>query len=99
MPIHEIRESIEFESLNLGMQSFAIVQKEINLKENVAHKMIQCDAFLDNPYFATTEDDIIMELLVTPHPVIYTDMNIGGYGNRSPSASLDTVLFLSLIHI
>lgn len=97
MPIHEIRESIEFQSLNLGSQSFAIVQKEINLKENVAHKMLQCDAFLDNPFFTTTEDNVIMELLVTPHPVIYTDMIIGGYGNRSPSASLDTVLFKQTI--
>lgn len=97
MPIHEIRESIEFQTLNVGSQSFAIVQKEINLKENVAHKMLQCDAFLDNPYFATTEDNIVIELLVTPHPVIYTDMLISAYTNRSPSASLDTVLFKQTI--
>ena len=97
MPIHEIRESIEFTNLTLDSQGFGIVQKEINLKENVAHKMIQCDAFLDNPFFITTGDNVIMELLVTPHPVIYTDMFIGTYQNRSPSASLDTVLFKQTI--
>jgi len=97
MPIHEIRESIEFERLSVGSQGFKIVQKEINLKENVSHKMIQCDAFLDNPLFTTTEDAIMIELMVTPHPVIYTDMNIAGYGNRAPSASLDTVLFKQTI--
>ncbi|GAG64644.1 unnamed protein product [marine sediment metagenome] len=93
MPIHEIRESIEFDNINLGDASFGIVQKEINLKEGVAHKMLQCDAYLDNPFFGTTEDDVIIELMVTPHPVIYTNMPIGGYGFRAPSASLDTVLF------
>ena len=98
MPIHEIRESIEFESINLGSEAFGIVQKEINLKEGVAHKMLQCDAFLDNPLFDTTEDDTIIELMVTPHPVIYTDMIIGGTGNRAPSASLDTVLFKQIIY-
>lgn len=97
MPIHEIRESIEFTNLTLDSDGFGIVQKEINLKENVSHKMIQCDAFLDNPFFITTGDNVIMELLVTPHPVIYTDMFIATYQNRAPSASLDTVLFKQTI--
>lgn len=98
MPIHEIRESIEFDNINLGDFSFGIVQKEINLKENVSHKMIQCDAFLDNPFFGTTEDNVVIELMVTPHPVIYTNMTIAGYNNRAPSASLDTVLFKQTIY-
>lgn len=92
MPIHEIRESIEFTDLTLNDDGFGIVQKEINLKEGVAHKMLQCDAFLDNPRYGI-DDDTIIELMVTPHPVIYTDMSIGPYTNRAPSASLDTVLF------
>lgn len=93
MPIHEIRESIEFETVNVGTTGLAIVQKEINLKEGVAHKMLQCDAFLDNPNYFTTEDGVMIELIVTPHPIIYTNMTIAGFGNRAPSASLDTVLF------
>jgi len=93
MPIHEIRESIEFQTINVGSTGLGIVQKEINLKEGVAHKMLQCDAFLDNPNYSTTEDGVMIELIVTPHPVIYTDMGIAGFGNRTPSASLDTVLF------
>ena len=93
MPIHEIRESIEFGTLDLGTQGFGIVQKEINLKENVSHKMIQCDAFLDNPYYTTTGDGVMIELIVSPHPIIYTDMIIAGYPNRSPAAAMDTILF------
>lgn len=93
MPIHEIRESIEFSSLDLGTDGFGIVQKEINLKENVSHKMLQCDAYLDNPFYTTTSDGVMIELVVSPHPIIYTDMIIAGYNNRSPSASLDTILF------
>ena len=93
MPIHEIRESIEFNSIDVGSTGLGIVQKEINLKEGVGHKMLQCDAFLDNPQYQTTEAGVVIELMVTPHPVIYTDMIIAGLGNRAPSASLDTVLF------
>lgn len=93
MPIHEIRESIEFNRIDVGSAGLGIVQKEINLKEGVGHKMLQCDAFLDNPQYTTTEDGVIIELMVTPHPVIYTNMIIGGLANRAPSASLDTVLF------
>ena len=97
MPIHEIRESIEFENITIDASTLGIVQKEINLKENVSHKMIQCDAFLDNPQFITTNDNVVMELLVTPHPIIFTDMFISIYPNRSPSAALDTVLFKQTI--
>lgn len=93
MPIHEIRESIEFETLNVGTTGLGIVQKEINLKEGVGHKMLQCDAFLDNPNYSTTESGVMIELIVTPHPIIFTNMTIAGFGNRSPSASLDNVLF------
>ena len=49
MPIHEIRESIEQDKITLDGNGFAIVQKVINLRENMSHKMLQCDAFLDNP--------------------------------------------------
>ncbi|MAB37523.1 MAG: hypothetical protein CL525_00425 [Aequorivita sp.] len=93
MPIHEIRESIEFKTITTNNQGLAIVQKEINLQEAMSHKMLQCDAYLDNSKYSTTEDNVIIELLVTPHPVILTDMAIGGFGNRAPAAALDTVLF------
>jgi len=93
MPIHEIRESIEFNQLELDSNGFGIVQKVINLKEGVSHKMLQCDAFLDNPLFQADGESVVMELFVTPHPVIYTDMSIAGYPSRGPVAALDTVLF------
>jgi len=92
MPIHEIRESIEQELLTLDNNGFGIIQKRINLKENMSHKMLQCDAFFDNPQ-PKAEQLFLMELLVTPTPVIYTDMNISTFGNRAPSASNENILF------
>lgn len=101
MPIHEIRESIEMKTIN-SINGFAIVQKEINLKENMSHKMLQCDIFFDNPEPAFSVDAYVMEVLVTPTPVIYTDMaiNIGNsyeFNNRGPSASQENILFKQVI--
>lgn len=92
MPIHEIRESIEQEKITLDNSGFAIVQKRISLKENMSHQMLQCDAFFDNPEPKAAQL-FLMELLVTPTPVIYTDMTISTFGNRSPSASNENILF------
>jgi len=101
MPIHEIRESIEMNTIN-SINGFAILQKEINLKENMSHKMLQCDVFFDNPEPAFSVDAYVMEVLVTPTPIIYTDMaiNIGNayqFDNRAPSASQENILFKQVI--
>ena len=94
MPIHEIRESIEQDKITLDGNGFAIVQKVINLRENMSHKMLQCDAFLDNP-LPTADNSAIFttELLVTPTPVIYTDMTITSFSSRAPSAAVENILF------
>ncbi len=92
MPIHEIRESIEQQSITLDSNGFGIIQKQINLKDNVSHKMLQCDAFTDNPQPKSAQL-YVMELLVTPTPVIYTDMTIAGFTSRSPSAANENILF------
>jgi len=93
MPIHEIRESIEVSKVTTDSNGFAIIQKEINLKDNVSHKMLQCDVFFDNPAPQFTGDFYTMEVLVTPTPVIYTDMVINGMPSRAPSASNENILF------
>ncbi len=93
MPIHEIRESIEVPRITADSNGFAIIQKEINLKENMSHKMLQCDVFFDNPAPQFSGDFYTMEVLVTPTPVIYTDMVINGMPSRSPSASNENILF------
>ena len=97
MPIHEIRESIESPSITTDSNGFAIIQKEINLKENMSHKMLQCDIFIDNPNPTFSGDAYTMEILVTPTPVIYTDMVVNGWPSRAPSASVDNVLFKQII--
>ncbi len=94
MPIHEIRESIEQDKITLDGNGFGIVQKVINLRENMSHKMLQCDAFLDNPLpTADNSAKFTTELLVTPTPVIYTDMIIDGFPSRAPSAAVENTLF------
>lgn len=94
MPIHEIRESIEQKTITLDGNGFGIVQKVINLKENMSHKMLQCDAFLDNPLpTADNSARFTTELLVTPTPVIYTDMIIDSFSSRAPAAANDNMLF------
>lgn len=102
MTIHEIRESIEVKRTVPASNGLTIFQKVINLKDNVSHKMLQCDVFLDNPLPSFTGDSYIMEILVTPTPVIYTDMDINDgnaytYGNRAPSASNENILFKRII--
>ena len=92
MPIHEIRESIEQEKIILDANGFGIVQKVINLQDNMSHKMLQCDVFHDNPLPSSTTA-FTAELLVTPTPVIYTDMIINGYQNRAPAAANENILF------
>ena len=91
MPIHELRESIELDSIECDGNGLGVVQKVINLKPNMSHKMLQCDVFSDNPF--TPAPSAIFELLVTPTPVIYTDMVIGGLPSRAPSAAVENVLF------
>jgi len=101
MPIHEIRESIERDSITLDSNGYALIQKEINLKPNMSHQMLQGDLFLDNPMMPNDSSNFLYyEFMVTPTPVVYTDMNIGAlkFPNRLPSASLDNVLYKSTIY-
>lgn len=93
MPIHEIRESIEQEKITLDSNGFGILQKVINLKENMSHKMLQCDAFADNPLPKVSGDTYVMELMVTSTPVIYTDMTIASFSSRSPAVANENILF------
>ena len=75
MPIHEIRESLEQSNVTFDNTGFAIVQKVINLKPNMSHKMLQCDAFLDNP-FPELDGTAYFELLITPTPVTVIDNSL-----------------------
>ena len=94
MPIHEIRESIELDKIILDANGFGIVQKVINLRPNMSHKMLQCDVYHDNPQPSSDQrTPFLFEMMVTPTPVIYTDMIVSGFTSRAPSASLENVLF------
>ncbi len=92
MSIHEIRESIEQDKIILDPNGFGIVQKVVNLKDNMSHKMLQCDAYYDNPLPEAT-DGYTMELIVSPTPIIYTDMIINGFPSRAPAAANENILF------
>lgn len=102
MPIHELRESIEQESVQLDTTGYAIIQKKINLLPGQRHTMVQCDIFQDAITTSTGAQPFFVEFFVTPMPVVYSDMQFSGnipatYTNRGPSAAVDIVLFKAIL--
>lgn len=102
MPIHEIRESIEQDSVQLDSTGYAIVQKKINLEPGRRHTMVQCDLFQDSIATSNGNEKFFIEFFVTPMPVIYSNMQFSGnipatYNNRGPAAAVDIVLFKAIL--
>lgn len=92
MPISDIRESIERDSITVA-GNLGIVQKRVNLKPGMKHEVLACDIFQD-AILTSNGTDTIVEFFITPYPVIYTNMSPGGImDNRGPSAANDCVLF------
>ena len=64
--------------------------------------MIQCDLFQDSIMTSEQSQPFHIEFFVSPLPIIYTNMQFSGnipatYANRGPSASIDIVLFKSIL--
>tara|TARA_R100000655_G_C2988616_1_gene192739 strand:+ start:1241 stop:2149 length:909 start_codon:yes stop_codon:yes gene_type:complete len=100
MPVQEIRESIELPSVVLEDRGVNIVQRQINMRENVQHNLVNCDMFFDNVLI--TQDDEpwqgVVEIFVSPRPIIYTNNSIAGFASRGPSASNDMILFKAIVN-
>lgn len=98
--IRQIRESIEIPIVEVN-NGLTIVQRQINLTPNVQHNLINCDMFIDNLFIDNSRPEVwqgIMEVFVSPYPIIYSDNTIGGFSNRGPTASQDGVLFKALLN-
>ena len=99
--INEIRESIEQTTVQLDSGGMGIVQKKINLNPlSTRHTMVQCDIFQDAIINSVQGAPFFIEFFVSPLPIIYTDMNFSSNPVapfRGPSASLDLVLFKSIL--
>lgn len=101
MVLTTIKETIELESFTTDINGNVYLQKRINLKERMMHRLIQIDVFED-AYFAfdSSERSPNIEVVVSPYPAVPTDMAFvelipatvfGSF--RYQSAGNDSVLF------
>ena len=100
MSLIEIRETIEQPSVSTDAAGFAIVQKQINLPANMLHAIQKVDFFQDSLPGYEGASPMYVELIVTPYPVIYSNMEFSTpllYGSRGPMAGSDTVLFKTIV--
>jgi hypothetical protein len=100
MAIHEIRETLEQQEVILDGNGLGIVQKKITLQSRMRHNIVQLDFFQDS-LFGTDSPETYIEFIVSPYPVIYSDMPFKTTApvlpSRGPSAGNDTVLFKAII--
>jgi hypothetical protein len=98
--VSQIKESIELPSVRVGSAPVTIVQRQINLVDRVQHNLMNCEMFMDNILIDTDDEPWrgVVEILVSPYPIIYTDSSISGFPFRSPSASQEGILFKAIIN-
>jgi len=100
MTLLEIRETLEQPRVTLDGNGLGIVQKQITLPSNMRHQVLAVDFFQDALPDYQGATPLFIELIVTPYPVIYSDMKFStplAYGSRGPMAGSETVLFKSII--
>lgn len=104
MPIIEARESLQNDLIFENAQDrVKVVTQKINLKSGMQRNMLQMDYFWDHlpSHIGITPIkgfDGVIELIVTPTPLILTSMSVDGLPNASPNASSDNVLFKAVIN-
>ncbi len=97
MVLTEIRESIEIPSVALNGANLGIVQKKINLKPLMHHRIMQMDIFQDAILDTDSPSGVVIEWFVSPYPIIYSEMDLSPiYGTRGPVAGNDTVLMKAI---
>lgn len=99
MPIVEVRESLTNDLVFENDQDrVKVVTQKVNLKSGYQRNMLQMDYFWDHlpsQIGVTPIDDFqgVIELIVTPTPLILTSMSVDGLPAASPNAANDNVLF------
>ena len=104
MPIVEAREDLNNDLIFENFQdSVKVVTQKISLKSGMQRNMLQMDYFWDDlPSQIGTPPpqlsfDGVVELIVTPTPLILTKMTVDGLTNATPNASNDNVLYTAII--
>jgi len=103
MPIIEVREDLTNDLVFENNQDLLkVVTQKVSLKSGMQRNMLQMDYFWDSlpSQIGTTPQltfDGVIELIVTPTPLILTAMNVDGKSNATPNASDDNVLYKAVI--
>jgi len=103
MPIIEVRESLTNDLIFENFQdSVKVVSQKVNLKSGMQRNMLQMDYFFDHlpSQIGVTPlqtFDGVIELIVTPTPLILTSMGVDGEPRATPNAASDNVLFKAVI--
>lgn len=97
MTLTEIRESIEINEVELTGNTIGIVQKKINLRPMMLHRIMQMDIFQDAIIKTDSPSGVVIEWFVSPYPIIYSAMDLSNiYGKRGPVAANDTILMKAI---
>ena len=103
MPIVEVREDLTNDIIFENEQDLVkVVTQKISLKSGMQRNMLHMDYFWDSlpSQIGVTPQasfDGVIELIVTPTPLILTNMNVDGRPNAAPNASNDNVLYKAVI--
>ncbi len=105
MPIIEARESLTNDLIFENNQDrIKVVTQKINLKSGMQRNMLQMDYFWDHlpsqigVLPSILSFDGVIELIVTPTPLILTSMSVDGLPRATPNAASDNVLFKAVIN-
>lgn len=104
MPIIEVREDLTNDLVFDNNQDLIkVVSQKINLKSGMQRNMLKMDLFWDHlpsqiGVSPVQSFDGVIEFIVTPTPLILTNMTVDGLPNATPNASNENVLYKAIIN-
>lgn len=103
MPIIEVREDLTDDIVFENPQDvIKVVTTKVNLKSGMQRNMLQMDLFWDTlpQQIGIPESNIpfagVIEFIVTPTPLILTNMSVDGTPRAAPNASNENVLYKAI---
>jgi len=104
MPIIEVREDLTSDLVFENAQdAVKVVSQKINLKSGMQRNMLKMDFFWDHlpsqiGVSPVASFDGVIEFIVTPTPLILTNMTVDGLPLATPNASNENVLYKAIIN-
>jgi len=104
MPIIEVREDLTNDIVFENNQDLVkVVSQKINLKSGMQRNMLSMDLFWDHlpsqiGVSPVQSFDGVIEFIVTPTPLILTNMTVDGLPMATPNASNENVLYKAIIN-